>query len=475
MKSGLSILALMVGLSSQYLHAGDLDESLKESLQQLKVENCPAQMKAIGKLINSYEAEDYKLEMKKRSSDQILSELWNFKIGVHEKLQQFHRTHLLQKDCSVAARGALRAVRFAEDTLHHQNYLRKAEGESFPDSAFSEGNLQVKRNPRFSKFNLKDDLKSGDVILTRGNAFTSAAIASLGEFDTQFSHISIVHRDEKGELWTVEAHIEVGSFVRPLQDHIDDKNFRTMIYRFEDEKIAQEAAKFIFEKVRKASDSTGNILYDFGFDQDNSEKLFCSEVVSHAFEKSSNGSVKIPLYRSHLMTRKPEFVKNLEITVEESFIPADIEVDPRFSVIAEWRDPAKIQNILEKDAIIHGMFRWNDELDYQMVQASSRKSFIYRNVAWPLRRVPFLKKYFKDKLPINMSRKLIGYFGVLESIGELLQKELGRAHDLSLKETGFLLSPSEQYDFLDQYREEDLKKRKKKLHRMYRPKKKGKS
>lgn len=461
-----------MGLSSFSLHAGDLDESLKESLGQLRQENCSTQMKAISRLLDSYEDDDYKLELKKRSADQVLSDLWSFKIGVHEKLRSFHRNHILQKECSIAARGALKAVRFAEDTIHDQIFRKKDEGEVFPDSAFSEGNAQVKRNPRFAKFNLKDDLRSGDIILSRGNAFTSAAIASLGEFDTQFSHISMVYRDEKGELWTVEAHIEVGSFVRPIQDHIDDKNFRTMVYRFDDERIAQEAAKFIFEKVKKASDSTGNILYDFGFDQDNSDKLFCSEIVSHAYDHSSNGAVKIPHYRSRLMTRKPEFVKNLEITVDESFIPADIEVDPRFSVVAEWRDSAKIQNIIEKDAILHAMFRWNDELDYQMVQASSRKSFIYRNVAWPLRRVPFLKKYFKDKLPINMSRKLIGYFGVLESIGELLQKELILAHEVTLKETGFLLFPSEQYEFLDQYRERDLKSKKKKLHKMYRPRKK---
>lgn len=472
MKFALPLLAL--SLSATSVHAGDLDQSLKESLSELRQENCSKQMKAIANLIDSFESEDYKMEIKKRSRDSLLKDLWSFKIGVHEKLREFHQRHRLEKDCSVAARHALRAVRFAEDTLHDQNYRKRPEGETFPDDAFAPGNLQVMRNPRFGKFNLKEDLRSGDVILSRGNAFTSAAIASLGEFDTQFSHISLVHKDEKGELWTVEAHIEVGSFVRPLQDHIDDKNFRTMIYRFDDEKLAAEAAKFIFEKVKTASETKGNILYDFGFDQDNSEKLFCSEVVSHAYEVASNNSVKVPFHRSRLMTRKPEFVRNLEITVDESFIPADIEVDPRFSVVAEWRDPAKIQNILEKDAILHAMFRWNDELGYQMVQASSRKSFVYRNVAWPLRRVPFLKKYFKDKLPINMSRKLIGYFGVLESIGELLQKEIVVAHEEALKETGFLLSPADQYDFLNQYRERDLAGKKKKLHKMYRPRKRGK-
>lgn len=316
---------------------------------------------------------------------------------------------------------------------------------------------------------MKDDLKSGDIILSRGNAFTSAAISSLGEFDTQFSHMSMVYRDEKNEIWTVEAHIEVGSFVRPLQEHIEDKNFRSMIFRYHDEKVSEKAAKFIFEKVKKASDTTGNILYDFGFVYEDSSQIFCSEVISHAYDHVTEGKLKIPLFQSRLLDRKPEFVKKLGITVSESFIPADIEVDPRFTVIAEWRDANKIRDNLEKDAILGAMFRWNDDLNYSMIQASSKKSLLYRNVAWPLRRVPYLKKYFKDKLPLNMSRRLVGYFGVLDSTGELLQKELHPLNEKSLKESGMPLLRDEEYEALDSYRKKDLVSKKPKLHKMYRP------
>jgi hypothetical protein len=385
-------------------------------------------------------------------------------------MRSFYQKGSLSRECSDALRRTLWSIRSTEDTIHDDYYRNYKDSVKFPDNSFEAGNLHVRRNPLFSQADLKTELKSGDIILSRGNAYTSSAISNLGEFDTQFSHLSVVYRDPTGELWTVEAHIEVGSFVRPLQDHIDDKNFRAMIYRFDNEEIAAKAAEFIFHKVKKASDTTGNILYDFGFDMEESKQLFCSEVASYSFDVASDGKVKIPMFRSSLIKRKVDFVRLLELKPDTSFIPADIEVDPRFTVVSEWRNAAKVRDNLEKDAILQSMFRWHDEHGYRLVQASSKDSLIFRNIAWPLRRVPFLKKYFVDKLPLNMSRKLIGYFGVLNAVGELLQKKLSVADDKAVAERGLPLFRNEKFDFLDQVRVDDLGG-KKKMHKMYRPKK----
>ena len=43
--------------------------------------------------------------------------------------------------------------------------------------------------------------QSGDVILVRGQAHNSAAIARIGDVDSQFSHIGIVYIDQAGEHW----------------------------------------------------------------------------------------------------------------------------------------------------------------------------------------------------------------------------------------------------------------------------------
>lgn len=458
---------------SASLAASEIGTKLKQSAAGLNPANCSGVMNSIEILLDDYQVEDYQREIARESHAAILQELWSVKINLHEKLRQFHLQPGLFKECADAARGAFKTLRTFEDHIGEHYYRTHKEVVKFPDNAFEMLNLHVRRHPQFTNFNMLKDLRSGDILLTRGNAYTSAAIASLGEFDTQFSHMSMVYKDPQGKIWTVEAHIEVGSFVRTLEEHIDDKNFRTMVYRMNDEEVAKRAAEFIFHKVKRASDTTGNINYDFGFEQDDSSALFCSEVVSHAIDQVTNGGVAIPMFRSSLLKRKPEFVKMLGITAAESFVPADIEVDPRFKVIAEWRDSSRTNNNLQKDAVLHAMYRWNDEFGYQMRQASSKTSLLYRNVAWPLRRVPYLKKYFVNKMPLNMSRQLIGYFGVLESTGELLQKELKAFDDKSIRERGFPLLSKEKYEVLEAYRLQDLTASKKKLHRMYRPKSKG--
>lgn len=450
------------------LLASDLRANLKDLTEGMTTENCVQNMGQISVMLDEVKVHDYQGEIKSAGHENLLDELFSFKITIHNKLRLFHGEKGIEKGCADATRHALRSIRTAEDYVSENYYRNFKDTVLFPDNSFDERNIHVRRNPEFQDFNLRRDLRSGDILLTRGNAYTSAAISNLGEFDTQFSHMSMVYKDEKGDLWTVEAHIEVGSFVRPLQDHIDDSNYRTMVFRYDDPEVARKAAEYIFHKVKNASDTTGNILYDFSFNQDDNDELFCSEIISYAYAKVTNGKVQLPIFRSRLMVRKPEFVKQLEITAEKSFIPADIEVDPRFKIVSEWRDAARTQENLQKDAVLQAMFKWSDQYGYRMIQASSKKSLIYRNIAWPLRRVPFLKKYFVEKMPLNMSRKLIGYFGVLDSIGEFLQERLKTLDDKAIQERGVPLLKEEKYEVLDAIRIKDLQSRKKKLHKMYR-------
>jgi hypothetical protein len=85
-----------------------------------------------------------------------------------------------------------------------------------------------------------------------------------------------------------------------------------------------------------------------------------------------------------------------------------------------------------------------------------------------MRRTPLLKTYVDKKLPLNMSRKLIGYFGVLESIGELLQEVLKEADERAMTARSLPLLPSEKFKVLEEFRQEDLKRKRPKLHRMFR-------
>lgn len=459
----------MLIIWSSMAMAKDIRVPLRQVMETFSSETCVRDSKKIAKTFSGLTVREYQSELGTGQYKSLLEELWNFKIKLHSKMRNFYSTGELSKECSRSMRGAFKAIREVEDFVE-ENYLRNSKGIKFPDSAFAQNNPHLRISPKYKGLNLQKDLKSGDIILSRGNAYTSAAIANLGEFDTQYSHLSIVYKDESGELWTVEAHIEVGSFVRKLEDHIKDSNFRTMVFRFEDQLLAKSAATYAFKKVQEASQNVGNIPYDFGFNMDDSKTLFCSELISWAFSKVSHNEVSIPMVRNRIQLRKTTFVQDLGITAEKSFIPSDIEIDPRFSIVAEWRDANRINDSLEKDAIIQGMFTWVDKYGYRMKNGSSKKSFFYQNIVWVLRRTPILKTFVNKKLPINMSRKLIGYFGVLESIGELLHKELKKADAEAISKRGFPLLQNEKFEILDQYRKNDLAKRNPKLHDMFTPK-----
>ncbi|HLW57862.1 MAG TPA: hypothetical protein VKY27_10775, partial [Bacteriovoracaceae bacterium] len=252
-----------------------------------------------------------------------------------------------------------------------------------------------------------------------------------------------------------------GSFVRELEDHIEDKNARTVVFRYQDSELAHQAAKAAFEKVKTTFETKGPINYDFGFDKTDSSELFCSEVVSHGFDLVTDKSIDIPLYESEIFKRKPKIVKQLGLKSEKSFIPADIEVDPRFTMISEWKNPKIIADILQKDAVVHALFKWSDEEGHVLQQASTGTSILYRNIVWPMRRVPFLKRFFVDKLPLNMSREMIGYFGVLETIGKILHDEIARAENSILKEESRLMTAQEKAQLLDEFRMQNNKKAKK--------------
>lgn len=440
---------LIIMLSWVSFASAGIALDVDKKLQNLNPGNCSSSLEELATNLKSASFEE-----------ESLRGLFLSKIALHEKIKSFPRNEYTL-ECATAARGVFKSIRSLEDYHTIKNAALVSS-----ESAFVPGNPTLQKHPSMLDFEPLRDLRSGDILLTRGNAHTSGAIANLGEFDTVFSHMSMVYRDPQNKLWTVEAHIEVGSFVRPIEDHIKDANVRTVVFRFEDDAKAQAAAKYVFEKVKKASETKGNIDYDFGFDSEDSEKLFCSEVVAHAFKEVTQGKIEIPFYASRLDQRKQAFVKRLGIEVKESFIPADIEIDPRFTLVAEWRNAQKMTESLKKDAVIRAMYQWTEEESYHLVQASSGKSLLYRNFAWPMRRIPLLKNLVKKQLPLNMSRKLVGLFGVIDASGELLLSVLDESQ--SIQKDGKLATPEEMYQILNDFRLSETKGSKK-LHRYFKP------
>ena len=98
--------------------------------------------------------------------------------------------------------------------------------------------------------------QSGDVILVRGHAHNSAAIARIGDVDSQFSHVGIVYIDEAGDHWMVESLIEDGAIINPLAKALDHGIVRAVLYRNRDRDLAGAGCQVHF-RLRRGVASQG--------------------------------------------------------------------------------------------------------------------------------------------------------------------------------------------------------------------------
>ncbi len=349
-----------------------------------------------------------------------------------------------------------RALRYVEDyVLEIAMNGKISEEQKF---VTLEGDGPWMQVPAGQSFNGLQDLQSGDVLLTRGNAFSSAAIARIGRNDTQFSHLSFVYGNpaEDGKLYTVEAHIEIGSVVEPIEVHINQKNSRTVVYRFDNTKLAHKAAEYMYHKVKTQSDTGENIEYDFSMQYTDESRLFCSEVIYNGFYEISNHSLDIPKHKTRFNPGLINFLNRMGIpaTIEnigqlQTFSPGDIEYDPRFTMVAEWKDPQKLQDSRVKDAILTKMFQWMDKEQYHIHPPMSVE--VKSRITWLLRRTPLLKKMVEKRLPTNMTVEQLGLFLTLDKIGEVLVAHVQAAQAKSQQS----LSMKEIFGLLEEFKTKD--------------------
>ncbi len=183
-------------------------------------------------------------------------------------------------------------------------------------------------------------IHSGDILVSRGGAPTSALIARGNDYPGNFSHAALVHVDENTrQISIIEAHIERGVAIASVEDYLKDTKLRIMVLRLRsdlpavrtDPMLPHTVAKFALRRAQAE-----HIPYDFAMDPQEHSKLFCSEVVSEAYESEG---VNLWLGLSHISSSG---VKNwLSAFGVENFTtqePSDLEYDPQLRVVAEWRD-----------------------------------------------------------------------------------------------------------------------------------------
>jgi hypothetical protein len=390
--------------------------------------------------------------------DKDISRSFQTRLNLREMLRDLNIQQPNDRNCFMSIVELTKAFRYVEDyMIELRMNLAQHNSQDFVDMKSDFPYLLV--NPKYAnEVKSYEDLKSGDVILSRGNAFSSAAIARIGESDFQFSHLSFIYRDleDFNKMYTTEAHIEIGSVVAPMEDHIASKNARSVVFRYKDANLASEASKHMFNRVKNQSATGKNIEYDFSMNYKDDSKLFCSEIVSSGLYAVRSENGYIPKYKSKFSPGMIPFLNNIGVPVNkqniqsyEVFSPGDIQFDPNFDLVLEWRNPKKMEQSRLKDFILTKLFDKMENEGYEF--DTSLKMDLQSKTFWLLRRTPIVKKFLDKKFPLNMNATQMEMFMVLDQVGEILLKEI----ESKSLESDHSLTPKEVYTVLDEFLAKD--------------------
>ena len=200
-------------------------------------------------------------------------------------------------------------------------------------------------------------IHSGDILVSRGGAPTSALIARGNDYPGNFSHVALVYVDQQTHKASViESHIEKGVAVASLDEYLADKKLRVMVLRLRADLPQLTVDPLLPHKAAShaLSDATSrHIPYDFEMDYDNDDKMFCSEVASTPY-----AAFGVRLWMGMSTISSPRLrmcLASLGVTHFETQEPSDLEYDPQLRVVAEWRDPATLYKDHLDNAVIDAM------------------------------------------------------------------------------------------------------------------------
>jgi hypothetical protein len=401
--------------------------------------------------LNHYQVDDVRA-----AAPRLMQSILDLRIQVRSQISDWHVRGLMTHEVQSALRDCFRASRYAGDLIGEVllDHPRLApEERAF--AGFTGEEFNVLRPAVWHGRPL--EFQPGDVILQRGMVHNSAAIARIGDVDSQFSHVGMVARDGKGELVVVEALIEVGSIITPLTVNLSHHLGRAILLRHRDSALAERAAEAIHELIAKSLEPTSKpILYDFSMDLGSNRELFCSKLVRLAYELASDGKVSMPPFPTLLNMKNRDFFRRIGVTANKTFAPGDLELDPSFDIVAEWRDFRVTSEMRIKDMIMTKLFEWMEVHGYKvhpdltvlLIALGGRLSSRLSKRAQEL-----VASVTGGVVPPNMTGTAIGAVAMLHKTAEPIYKELELREGESIRNSGRQLHPRQVLDNLEHIRQ----------------------
>lgn len=412
----------------------------------------------LSEILNSLYEEAYELDLRaldledlREHADDYIERLFKVQTTLQsELLVKWNRQGLLEEEKTLQAYyKALRTIRYTIDLIGEAKFgfprvkKRDKVSTAFEDGAFS---MVLGGDP--------NELPSGAIFLVRGSAANSAAIARISSMnDGQFSHIGMLHIDEKGNKSILESLIEKGLVKHAYDYAMNQGVVRAQSFILPDTEASKKAATF------GNSLATAETHIDYNFSMELTpvgiwphKGFFCSDFIAYSYASvtydetlGETDMLKLPLYPSPLpMT---DFTLSIGVTAEKTFIPSDIQSDARFIPGPEWRDFRFTEKVRLHDLILDHML---DALNSKWFGFQSGVKYHSLTALLKLAsRTPILKKFsiLKD-IPRNMTKATLRQVLMLHFTTEKIYKKVSAKNNQHLKFYNLPMSPKQIDQFI---------------------------
>ncbi len=394
----------------------------------------------------------YDLPSLKSAAPDLLDDHYDLRLALRGRIAGWRDAGLLTQPAVDRLRDCFRALRYATDLIgelrtgFEARRLGKSRRIAFAEGTLFHPELRTEQRQTF---------QSGDILLVRGTIHNSAAIARIGDVDSQFSHAAMIYIDRRGRQYVVESLIEEGATYGRLHNALSHNLGRAVVFRHPDADLAHRAAETVFRHVRRSRGLFGRkIPYDFSMELDNTDRLFCSKLVRLAYAEASDGRFVMPAFPTRFDHASDDFLERIGVTAEETFAPGDMELEPDLEAIAEWRDFERTSNLRLQDFVMVKLFEWMEREGYtfeetawiRLVSSMGRMTAYF---PWPLKS---LIAKVAPKIPISMKRETVAAIAMLHYTAEPLFRKLQKLERESVRERGYPLHPREILTHLENMR-----------------------
>lgn len=422
-----------------------LNREFKNTIANFSVNNCAVNLSKLNNIFNDplqFNLSEFKNH---NYAQQTIAKLFEARLALRDKFIQFSQQKKLMPQCETEYRKMLMIVRSFEE------YVAKVAQLDQDVDVLSGDTPYLLINKKFSTFNLQ----SGDILISRGNAIVSAAIAQIGDQAGHFSHAALIYIDPATQVtYAIESHIEIGTDVLPIEDsYFHDGKVRVVVYRSRNKLLAKKAAELAFQRVWLEKQNKKPSLYNFAMDLNNEELLFCSQLPYMAYKKASTGQFLLgSQYLTSFQNRKNRsFLNGIGVKVSHTYSPSDIELDKNLDLVAEWRDLGRIHQTHRKDMVVKKIYDWLDydlNFDYTPQKGQVKLTLLVKSM-------PLLNKILEGTIAPNITKSTLLNMMMINYVGENMLDDLISKYSSHLDQIGIPMTQNEMLTALENIRLED--------------------